>query len=282
MSNLLPADALKGVRIGISASQSSDLARLGLLEDHFRLALAEIARLVLMSGGSLAYGGHLDPTGYTTFLVQELRRYAKTDRGMLVCLAWSVHHSMTLSALDEARREIAPMAEIVYLDPEGREVDPAEGRGEDGEDDLDPSAVRRSLTAMRRYLSERIDGRVLMGGQRQGFLGEIPGLMEEALLALESRQPLYLAGGFGGVTLDIVRALGVDEGDWLPPRPEDPQDDPRLTHGFERLRAIAAGPGWEGLRNGLTEDENRALAASHRPGEIASLVSLGLGRLRQG
>ena len=47
---LLPRDALKGICLGISVSQSPDLLRLGLIEAHFRLALAEIAR-TLKHGG---------------------------------------------------------------------------------------------------------------------------------------------------------------------------------------------------------------------------------------
>ncbi len=58
---LLPSNAFTGIRLGISVSDSADLARLGLLETHFRLALGEIARCVLVSGGQLAYGGL--PTG---------------------------------------------------------------------------------------------------------------------------------------------------------------------------------------------------------------------------
>jgi hypothetical protein len=34
------------------------------------------------------------------------------------------------------------------------------------------------------------------------------------------------------------------------------------------------------LKNGLSDEENRRLAASHRSSDIAALVSLGLGRLR--
>ncbi len=50
-AKLLPSNALANVRLGISVSDSPDLARLGLLETHFRLALGEIARCVLVSGG---------------------------------------------------------------------------------------------------------------------------------------------------------------------------------------------------------------------------------------
>jgi SLOG-like protein len=96
---LLPSNALKNVRLGISVSDSPDLARLGLLETHFRLALGELARCVLVSGGHLAYGGHLRPDGYTTFLVQELHRYSRRDRPLLICLAWQEHRRLSVGEL---------------------------------------------------------------------------------------------------------------------------------------------------------------------------------------
>ncbi len=282
MSTLLPGDALRGVRVGVSVSDSPDLARLGLVETHFRLALGEIARVVLVSAGSLAYGGHLDPDGYTTFLAQELRRYGRRDRPLLICLAWQEHRRVPLSELERRRRELGLFGKIVFLDPDGDEVDPTDGRGEAPVSVDDPGLRRQALTAMRRYMRDHINGRVLLGGKRHNFQGEIPGLMEEALFALEARQPIYLAGGYGGVTLDITRALGVDDGSWLPADSSAPPDDPRLTGGYVRLAALAHTPGWPGLGNGLSDEENRRLAATHRPSEIAALVALGLGRIAQG
>jgi hypothetical protein len=138
-----------------------------------------------------------------------------------------------------------------------------------------------ALTGMRRYLQRHTSARVLLGGKRSGFQGEIPGLMEEALLAVEAEQPIYLAGGFGGVTADIVSALGVDDGSWLPPDADAGPRDLRWEDGYARLAAHAALPHWPGLGNGLDDDENRRLAATHRPSDIAALVSLGLGRLRR-
>nr|VFJ60361.1 MAG: hypothetical protein BECKDK2373C_GA0170839_108024 [Candidatus Kentron sp. DK] len=41
-------------------------------------------------------------------------------------------------------------------------------------------------------------------GKRMGFTGDWPGLVEEAIFALETDQPIYLAGGFGGVTLPRI------------------------------------------------------------------------------
>src|SRR5437899_2225847 len=123
MPDLLPSNALAGLCIGISVSESTDLARLGLLETHFRLALAEIARCVLVSGGSLAYGGHLKPEGYTSFLVKELQKYGRRDRPLLICLAWQEHRALPVGELDGNKKDLGLFGEIVCLDPAGAEVD---------------------------------------------------------------------------------------------------------------------------------------------------------------
>jgi hypothetical protein len=280
MSELLPSEVLRGARIAISVSESPDLDRLGLLEIHFRLALGEIARCVLVSGGTLAYGGHLRRDGYTTFLIQELQKYGRRDSPLLICLAWQEHRELKLSELDARQEELGLLGCVVCLDPDGAEMDPARDRDEAAQSIADAALRRHALTGMRRYMATRTQGRVLLGGNRHGFQGEIPGLMEEALISLEHAHPVYLAGGFGGVTADIAQALAVDDGAWLPPLVDAPPPDPRWQNGRNRLVAHAARPAWFGLKNGLSDDENQRLAASHRPSDIAALVSLGLGRLR--
>lgn len=278
MNDLLPRDSLHGVRVAVSVSESPDLDRLGLPEAHLRTVLGEIARVVLVAGGALAYGGHLDPDGYTNFLYTELQRYSRRDRPLLVCLPWTEHRKLALSELDRLR-DLGMYGRVVCLDPDGVEIEPSAGRGEEPQPEGDPQVRRRALTAMRGYLSAHSQGLVLLGGRRHGFQGRLPGLMEEALLSLHRRLPLYPAAGFGGVTLDIVRALRVDDGAWLPDDPGAPPPDTRFLDGRAELRAVADAPDWTGLGNGLTEDENRVLTASHRPGDIAALVGLGLGRL---
>jgi hypothetical protein len=281
MADLLPSDALHGVRIGISVSESPDLDRLGLVEAHFRLAVAEIARAVLVAGGSLAYGGHLEPAGYTTFMVRELQRYARRDQPLQVCLAWQEHRKLALAELKRREREYGLIAEVVCLDQSGQPLpDPYADRPEDGLDvgAVDQQIIRTALTAMRRYSVRQTQGRVLLGGKVAGFQGELPGLAEEALLTVEERKPLYLVGGFGGVTVDIIRALGIDDVKWLPPRSSAAAEDPRLTRGRDQLERVAG----QRVDNGLTGEENRRLAATHRPSEVASLVALGLGRVHGG
>ncbi|MFS8201674.1 hypothetical protein ACLVWQ_23635 [Streptomyces sp. CWNU-52B] len=281
-------DALSGRTLAVSVSQSPDLDRLAPSEEQLRLSLARTARRVLEAGGHLAYGGHLGPDGYTSVLTAEAARHGRGDQPLLVCLAWPQHRGLPLSDL-RARLDLGTAGRVVCLDPAGRETDPAAGRGEAAES-VAPEVARTSLTAMRRYLRARTDGRLLVGGRRADFQGELPGLLEEALLSLApgddgtdadhgghgDPQPLYLAAGFGGVTVDIVRALGIDDCAWLPGDPDAAPADPRLLAGLERLRAHAKAPR---PSNGLSPEENRRLAASHSPDEIAELVVLGLGRL---
>lgn len=276
VSDLLSRNALKGVCLAFSASNSADLARLGLTETHFRLALGELARAVLVAGGTLAYGGHLEADGLTTFLMDEVRRYGRPDQvNLRVYQAWSVHRRLPLKDLDAARKRLGIFGEIVFLDPDGARIDMAKGRaGRTKTYTVEPAEAAHGLTAMRRVVTAETQGRLVLGGRRTGYSGRWPGVLEEAVLALEAGQPLYLAAGFGGVTADIAGALGLPVG-WLDPPPAEEAGSPGFDQGMTALRQ-AAGRGLPDT--GLSKTNLARLAATHRPSEIASLVSLGLGR----
>lgn len=229
--------------------------------------------------GLVGYGGHLQASGYTVFLVSELRRYGRRDRPLLVCLPWSVHRQMMLTELRAADKDLGLYGKVVYLDVDGQEMKPEADRSADAAPEADPVRVARGLTSLRRYMTAQTRGRVLIGGRRTGFQGSMPGLVEEALVALEANQPLFLAGGFGGITLDMIRAVEPSFAEWLPPFAGAPQPDARADKSIEAMVAAASGQGWRCFNNGLSVDECRQLAATHRPSEIATLVSVGLGRL---
>lgn len=278
-THLLPPDALRGITLGISVSDSADLAQLGLLEIHFRLALAEIARSVLVSGGRLAYGGHLDSEGYTSFLVRELQRYSRRDKPLSLFIAWQEHRRFSIPDLIRFEGDLGLHGSMTFLDPEGRKIYPFDGRTKEPIPENNLEVRRASLTAMRRHMAEHISGRILIGGKRSGFQGDLPGIIEEAIISIELKQPLFLVGGFGGVTHDIVRALKVDDAAWLPRNPTAGEPDKRMIEGIQRLMSVAPKEDRSWLNNGLTDDENKKLAATHRPSDIAALISLGLGRL---
>lgn len=286
---LLPARALRGLRVGVSVSDSADLARLGLTPTHFKLAVRDLARTVLVSGGTLAYGGHLLPGGYTEFLIGELSQYAraglfKGDGAMpavplLVCLSHQEHRKCSLDELDRVDDELDLYGKLQCIDLNGQALaDRTSGRAAEGDPyPTDKAVLAQGLTALRRYMTANTSARVLLGGKRAGYTGAMPGVMEEALMALRAGQPLYLAGGLGGITLDMAAAIDP-RCEALCPDGWKARLDAASTAGLEELAVLVGESRFSPLNNGLGADENLHLATTHRPAEIAALVGFGLGR----
>lgn len=275
---LLPARALAGRAIALSVSDSEDLGLLGLLPTHLQLALAEIARVVFVGDGRLLYGGDLRPGGHTELLLQELSRYGRSHGALTVCLAWNAHRRTALTALEATDSRLGLRGQLVALDAAGHVLaDWRSGRPPEGIDDLSAEEKAAAFNAMRGHVCAQEHARIAIGGRRRG--GDVlPGVLEEVLLSLAQRHPVYLAGGFGGTTIDIAAAL--DPACSVLRAPTAGPVAPRALPVLQALAAqAAAGGGWRLLANGLDEAENRRLAATHRPSEIAALVATGLGRL---
>lgn len=277
-TELLPADALKGKRLGISISDSPDLDHLGLTEMHFRMTLGELARTVMIAGGELYYGGHLHPEGLTAFLINELERYGRKDRPLKVCLAWTVHCQMTAAQIEEQVDYLGLYGEIHFLDPDGERIE-CKADQPKNENDFAPEERAQALTSLRNYMTDNTDARIVVGGKRAGFEGAMPGILEEVGLSIESRQPLFLAGGFGGAAIDAIRTLRSEHAEWFPEDAFGTEVDSRLQDGIRNIAKLASEANWDGFQNGLSNEENGVLAASYRPSEIAALVGKGLGNL---
>ena len=159
---------------------------------------------------------------------------------------------------------------------------------------------------MRRKLASETDARILLGGRPDRFLGLYPGIVEEALLAIERDQPLYVLGAFGGAARLVARALCSE-----PPPEMDLQyqksrstdyaqalgayEDKRIRQPELKLppadyKAAIAVLGAYGARsaeapsqlaraNGLDDAENRLLFTTASLDEALYLVMKGLGRV---
>lgn len=269
---LVSAGALTGLDIGISVSDSADLGRLGLTQQHCELAVAELARAVLLAGGNLTYGGRIQPEGFTQILMDEVRRYADGRRALTICLAETEHRKLTDEELDTIDRRLGTAAALVCLDAQGNELRPRSRPP--APVTVDPS---QALTSLRRHITARTDARVVVGGQLSGHQGAMPGVLEEALLSLQDGRPLYVAAGFGGAAAAIARILGRDVPDWAPP--DFPSGADAASLALQQLMDVAANT--VPTEDGLEDAERRQLAVTHRPGDIAALVVLGLSRLQR-
>lgn len=274
--SILPRQSLAGVDVGLSVSDSLDLERLGLTLRHAELAVAELARAVLVAGGSITYGGWINPSSFTDLLMHEVRRYGTRDDSITFCLALPEHRRLSLTELAQYDRGLGAAGHIIYLDAEGQSIRPETGREDDAGMITDPALLRKSYTGLRKYMARQTRARIIVGGQLAGFKGAWPGIIEEAMTSIEANQPIYIAGGFGGAAAAIVRALNIADMTWLPADMPLHGTDPAVATGLEILVGLASQSRRSVVNNGLTATETAALAASHRAGEIASLVALGL------
>jgi hypothetical protein len=279
---------LKGRLIGLSISNSPDLSNLGMGLVHLEDAMVECARHLLTQGASLVYGGDLRPGGFTSILFELVRSHnrAGTKQRIHNFLSWPIWLHLDAGIwheyMDEIRDyRIPPPADLgvdakVYVDP----------------DDMPGRYLwSRSLAAMRIEMNDRTAARVLLGGQVRNFKGRYPGVLEEALLALRARKPLYLVGGFGGCSHSIFQVLKGETPEAFTEAFQS--SDPFFAALTAQYRTDADGGkgtpidyaeelaylrsvGLAGLNNGLAEDENNTLATSTNLPEIVYLILKGL------
>ena len=253
--------------IGISISDSPDMKALGLGDGHLRDAMTEVATYLLASGDDLAYGGDLRENGFTWTLFELASRYTRQpsvfishshdDRELVDDLveqlrrvanyfAWPVHIRMTNDQLDSLSEAVDDVADLKFLDIEGTPMT-MEHRREIPTSQPDHATWAKGLTAMRRTMRGGIDARILMGGQVENYKGRMPGVAEEALLSLQSGQPVFLLGGLGGCARDIAETVGLADS-WAGSR----------NSWQGRLEFKDYGP--DNFNNGLSAEDNRVLA----------------------
>jgi len=267
---LVTTNALRNVRVAFSVSESADLGRLGLTAAHCDLAVAELVRAVLLAGGDIVYGGRLKPAGFTEILMDEVLTYAEPRKALTLAVPYTEHKSLSREEFSTVDRRLGLTGELVLLDSNGA---PTSHRS-DGAVLKDPASA---LSAMRHWVAQHSDARILLGGKLVGYEGRMPGILEEALASIHVGVPLYVAGGFGGAAAALARRFGYDDQEWAPP------DWPRGAAAGPVVRALEEVVALQGnaANDGLTEQQRAQLASSHRPSDIASLVVLGLSRVQE-
>ncbi len=301
---------LKDFQLGISASlgdekeeKSIGLSSLLHLEDATRV----IARQALAAGATLVYGGALamkqgSPGQLTEVLFEMVGAYNKSGLfaapPLVNFAAWpwteEVDNDWLAARLDKLK--VVRMARPADL----QDPDPVPGPDKFkrlAATPLGAYVLARSLTAMREKLIAATKARVILGGNPHKFLGIMPGIIEEAQLAIRNRQPLYIMGGFGGVGGLIAKSI-------LGERPvelangfqhENPQhyaevmkvyDSERASHPELKLPEIDCKAivqefetyGLAGLSraNGLSDEENREMLATGNIDSALFLLMKGL------
>ncbi len=160
------------------------------------------------------------------------------------------------------------------------------------------------LFRMRLQVAESSAAIVALGGKERGWSGRFPGVVEEIVLALALKRPVYLCGAPGGMVGQLGTVLGLDR-PWrgVPPSLLEPkgQEWSELRDRLKRLEYAFRPPGlppelpitlaeladflagraigskdWP--NNGLSADENRSLFHEADPYRATETVIEGLRR----
>jgi hypothetical protein len=286
---------LVGTVVAISVSESPDLQSLGLSKQHLRDALQEFARHVLANGGIVAYGSKLKKGGFA----EDLMDLAQTDRlagseprkRVIDYVSWPIHLQNDADTWAKQTAHYRP--EVIFKKT---------GKPDDIQMDAStyfaPSTVEqryawaRGLTLMREEMDSapELRARVVMGGRVDGFIGKYPGVLEEAVITLQHGEALYLCGGFGGCTQQIIRALKGEAALALTKafQEQDSQYAELIAYygkkglepiDYPRVCEYLAKKGVAGLNNGLSDADNEILFNTPFTTQMIYLVLKGLANL---
>lgn len=221
--------------IAISVSDSPDLGRLGLLERSLRQTVAALATRLVCHGARIVYGGNLDKSGFTYQLYPTIAQ-AYATAALRSARPPFVHYVAAYLAQDHAElaahlTAVGNFAEVRLVDREcavttlvtrGNELICSPPQGEKRRladfsllsgfvaDTPRLSGGRAvDLDAMREAMENAVTARIIIGGRVIGYGGNKPGILQETLLALEKKHPVFPLGGFGGAARDAAIALGL-------------------------------------------------------------------------
>jgi hypothetical protein len=197
----------KHKNLGISISEPSDMSLWGITPSHIKDAMIEVGRYAINYGYKLSYGGDLNYGGFINFsevLMEIVLRYGDPDfvnKSGEKYVTNYIDSYLSEKMSNPIENTVSKFTNIVYA--------PAPDNTMALNEYVKDSALYKSLSlsSMRQFMNDRINARILIGGKYFGFTGVLPGVLEEAYLALRTNKPLYLIGGFGGCTRKIIELI---------------------------------------------------------------------------
>lgn len=202
----------KNIGITISDPSDEELIRIGQAGQKLVQLSQDLARYLLSRGAILHYGGDLREDGFTEFLFHEaLALQARTlDQNIHIenHIAWPIHLTDTeqVKRWKVNFRIVAKMIEYPPH-PDSLKFIPNTNQFLAPSNTDNQYVWSRSLSKMRRTMIQLCDARISAGGRQSGYKGIMPGVLEEIIIALEQERPLFLLGGFGGITTNVCNLI---------------------------------------------------------------------------
>jgi len=284
-------NCFKENKIGISISEilKEELINIGQNETHLIKLSQSIARYLLSREAILVYGGDLRKEGFTEYLFLEAQilkdRLKSKNINLKNYQAWPIYLNDTLE-VKEWKAKYSELAQMIEVD-----IESDVGIDINDKEFLPPNNLKnrfvwaKSLSKMRYEMIKNCDARICAGGRKYGYKGKMPGVLEEILISIKEERPIFLLGGFGGVTQSVCELIesGIISEDLTEEWQVNNNDNYKeLLQSYENYGEkidydeIAELIKFADLKNGLSGDENRQLFNTIFIDEAIALILRGL------
>lgn len=281
---------LHGKKIAISVSECEDLELLGLSDQHLTDVSIEIARYLIVNGGTLLYGGDLREKGFTNLFAELSFQYKyiqDKERRFVNYFPFPNSRSITLDVKTAFfKQQVEPI--ILDLPKHLDDIDTAKAY-KPLEDLEDRYVFSECLADMRIKMASDCNARIVVGGRQKGYLGYLPGIAEEAYHTMLAEKPIYILGGFGGAAKSLTDAIlgrqpeklrneNQYHSEFLKKFKETYQGKTKTPTDFTEVVMFFNGYSIEKLSslNGLTVEENQIIFESTNIHELVYLIIKGL------
>jgi hypothetical protein len=205
---------LKDKNIGISISDPSieEIINIGQDRTHLTQLSQDIARHLLARGATIFYGGDLRKDGFTEFIFNEAQTLQTRLQSQHIhinnFIAWPIYKNDNVE-IKNWKANYRPIANMIEVPPPSdvRDLIPNEDLFLSPTNTQNLFVWSRCLTEMRNTIIGNCDIRICAGGRHFDYKGKMPGVLEEIVIAIEMKRPLFLLGGFGGVTASICKLI---------------------------------------------------------------------------
>lgn len=253
---------IKNKQVMLSLSENNDIVDL-----EVKSLLAEMVRYFIAFDFIVAYGGSLKyenkELNFMSQILKVLEFYKKEEQAKKnQRIANYLAYPLTVNSEMKANYR----NDIRFI-----EINPDNLPKEDDKKYFSDNAVwEKSLLAMRERIVSESDYVIVAGGKKSGFKGRMPGILEEFIIALKNKKPIYVLGGFEGVAKEIT--------DYL--QGKDLSTELEEYKGY--LEEITDEISIDNLRNGLTVEENKQLFILENHVQIMELILQGISNLNKG
>ena len=241
---LLNSDCyIKDIMIGLSVSEISDGSNCS--DSQLKILTIELIRYLLSVGARIIYGGSFvvkTKINYLDLLYNLVQSYSDTNKKHLI-------QNYYIKDYPVSEEDIVKAGDLLLFKEVKTEKEKLQDR----------------LTDLRTEINNKCNARIVIGGKTKNYSGTMPGIIEEALIALNMNKPLFVLGAYGGAAKLIADSiLGCN-----------------IDNDYREILKPFRDKGISCLNNGLSDEDNSKLLHSDDAVECVSLIIKGLNNLNK-